>query len=475
MSNVNKSRGSILVVDDTPANLRLLVDLLKQNGYQVRPVPNGNLALASVKALPPDLILLDIMMPEIDGYEVCRRLKADELTQDIPVIFISAINEVLDKVKAFSVGGVDYITKPFQVEEILARVSSHLAIRFLQKSLEKKNEEVTQTLDELRKTQSQLVQAEKMAALGQLIAGIAHEINTPLGAIRSSGENLVEFFDLHLQELTVFLPSLSSEEQKYLFEFINISKENRVSLSTKEKRKIKRNLMTKLEAETIPKPEIVADTLVDLGVDEERLTDFLSLLTTPKGEVILNKAYELATLLKSSKTIINATEKAAKIVFALKTYSRYDESGEKSLANLAEGIETILTLYNNQIKKGVEINKNYTIQPQILCYPDELSQVWNNLIHNGLQAMDYQGMLTIDITANEEEVIVKIIDTGKGVPPEIKEKIFEPFFTTKAAGEGTGLGLDIVKKILVKHQGRICLDSQPGETIFSVYLPNKQR
>lgn len=474
MSNSRNYKGNILVVDDTPANLRLLVDLLKENGYQVRPVPNGNLALASVKALPPDLILLDIMMPEIDGYEVCRRLKADELTQDIPVIFISAINEVLDKVKAFNVGGVDYITKPFQVEEVLARVSSHLAIIFLQRSLKKKNEEVTQTLIELQKTQSQLVQAEKMAALGQLIAGIAHEINTPLGAIRSSGENLAEFFELHLKELTTFLPSLSSEQQDYFFQLINISKENKSSLSTKEKRQIKRNLITQLEDQTIPKPEIVADTLVDLGIDEQRLTEFLSLLATPEGETILNKAYELASLLKSSQTILNATEKAAKIVFALKTYSRYDQSGEKSVADIAEGIETILTLYHNQIKKGVEVNKNYHTKPVILCYPDELNQVWNNLIHNALQAMDYQGVLTIDITGKEEDIIVKIIDTGKGVPPDLKEKIFEPFFTTKPAGEGTGLGLDIVTKILRKHQGKICLESEPGKTIFSVSLPNQQ-
>lgn len=139
MTNITSQPSSILVVDDTPANLRLLVDLLKENGYQVRPVPNGNLALAAALARVPDLILLDIMMPEIDGYEVCRRLKAQEKTKDIPVIFISAINEVLDKVKAFGVGGVDYITKPFQVEEVLARVSCHLAIRLLQKSLEVKN------------------------------------------------------------------------------------------------------------------------------------------------------------------------------------------------------------------------------------------------------------------------------------------------------------------------------------------------
>ena len=137
-------KGNILVVDDTPANLHLLIDILSKQGYEVRPAPNGKFALSAAKGMPPDLILLDIMMPGMNGYEVCEQLKTDERTKDIPVIFVSAINEVLDKVKAFAIGGVDYITKPFQVEEVLARVAAHLAIRHLQKSLENKNEELRQ-------------------------------------------------------------------------------------------------------------------------------------------------------------------------------------------------------------------------------------------------------------------------------------------------------------------------------------------
>ena len=126
--------ANILVVDDTKANLRLLVEILAQRGYQVRPAANGARALAAAQADPPDLILLDIMMPDIDGYAVCEQLKADEQTQDIPIIFLSALNEVLDKVKAFAIGGVDYITKPFQVEEVLVRVETHLALRQMRAS-----------------------------------------------------------------------------------------------------------------------------------------------------------------------------------------------------------------------------------------------------------------------------------------------------------------------------------------------------
>jgi sigma-B regulation protein RsbU (phosphoserine phosphatase) len=139
-------KGDILIVDDTPANLRLLSQMLVEQGYQVRPVPDGALALAAAQAQPPDLILLDIRMPGMDGYEVCEHLKADAQTRDIPVIFISALDAAQDKVRAFTIGGVDYVTKPFQVEEVLARVGTHLALRRLQKQLQDANQKMAQEL-----------------------------------------------------------------------------------------------------------------------------------------------------------------------------------------------------------------------------------------------------------------------------------------------------------------------------------------
>ena len=140
------AKGDVLIVDDTPANLRLLAQMLAENGFQVRPVPDGALALAAVQAEPPDLILLDIRMPEMSGYEVCERLKADPTTVDIPVIFISALDAVQDKIKAFASGGVDYVTKPFRVEEVLARVETHLSLRKLQKRLQDANRRMEREL-----------------------------------------------------------------------------------------------------------------------------------------------------------------------------------------------------------------------------------------------------------------------------------------------------------------------------------------
>ena len=158
---------NVIVVDDTPANLQLLTGMLKERGYKVRPVPSGKLALQAAKNDPPDLILLDIMMPEMDGYEVCQRLKADEKLREISVIFISALNETMDKVKAFGVGGVDYVTKPFQFEEVAARVSTHLELQRQRRKL-KENYEQLRRLEELR---------------DNLVHMVVHDLRNPLTGI----------------------------------------------------------------------------------------------------------------------------------------------------------------------------------------------------------------------------------------------------------------------------------------------------
>jgi two-component system sensor histidine kinase ChiS len=142
------AKGNILVVDDTPANLRLLSNMLTEQGYKVRSVINGAMALTATRAAPPDLILLDINMPEMNGYQVCQTLKAEAQTRDIPIIFISALDETADKVQAFTIGGVDYITKPFQLEEVLARVETHLKLRYLQQQLRQANDELERRVQE---------------------------------------------------------------------------------------------------------------------------------------------------------------------------------------------------------------------------------------------------------------------------------------------------------------------------------------
>jgi signal transduction histidine kinase len=162
---------NVLIVDDATANLQVLSSMLKERGYEARPVPSGRLALQAAASDPPDLILLDITMPDLSGYEVCERLKADARLADIPVIFISASTEALDKIKAFGVGGVDYVTKPFRFEEVHARVSTHLALRKLRLSLAARNQELEKSLDQLRRLE---------ALRDSLVHMIVHDLKSPL-------------------------------------------------------------------------------------------------------------------------------------------------------------------------------------------------------------------------------------------------------------------------------------------------------
>jgi len=360
---------------------------------------------------------------------------------------------------------------PVDGKEILHTVWREIGDRKQAESaLHSKNQELSDTLQQLEATQEGLIQSEKMAALGQLVAGVAHEVNTPLGAIRSSAGNVSKFLNQTLEQLPTLFQSLSPEEAQNFLNLLQRSLQQEATLSTKEERKLNRALRSQLQELEIADPDTVADRLVMMGVYHE-FDIFVPLLQRPDSLHILEIAYKLSELKRGIATINTATDRASKVVFALKTYARYEQSGEKTAASIAEGIETILTLYQNLLKQGVEVVKNYAEIPPLLCYPDELNQVWTNLIHNALQAMDYRGTLTIELTEQDGQAKISITDSGQGIPEEIKAKIFDPFFTTKPAGEGSGLGLDIVKKIVEKHQGKIEVESIPGKTTFKVFLP----
>ncbi len=334
---------------------------------------------------------------------------------------------------------------------------------------EQKNQ-LANTLQTLQTTQSQLIASEKMAALGQLIASIAHEINTPLGVIRSSIENISTALKNSLRELPRLLQQLAPEQQEGFSAFVERALQSRQNLSSREARKVKRALRAELEAREIDNADMIADTLVDIGVYEE-LALFMPLFQTEHGASMLEAAYNLVVQQDSSDETLAAIERLSKIVFALKNYARYDSSGRKTAAAITDGIEVVLTLYRNQLNQGIELIRQYEEVPDILCYPDELIQVWTNLIHNAMQAMQNQGTLEIVVSRQSDSIMIQMTDSGCGIAEEIKDRIFEPFFTTKPAGEGSGLGLDIAQKIIDKHQGRITMKSQPGTTTFSVSLP----
>ncbi|MFZ1029966.1 MAG: response regulator [Limnoraphis robusta] len=200
---MNSIKASILIVDDTEDNLLVLTEILSREGYNVQSAKNGQSALDAAFKQPPDLILLDVMMPDMNGYEVLNHLKSEQRTQEIPIVFISALNEVYDRVKGLSMGAVDYLTKPIHIQELLARVKTHLSIYELQREVQQKNLDLTQALQHLKATQTQLIESEKMAALGRLVAGLSHEISTPVGigiTLASTLMNEAKELESNLQE-----------------------------------------------------------------------------------------------------------------------------------------------------------------------------------------------------------------------------------------------------------------------------------
>lgn len=339
-----------------------------------------------------------------------------------------------------------------------------------EESLKQRTTELTETLENLKQTQKKLVNSEKLAALGQVIAGVAHEINTPLGAIRSSIGNIKNTLNFVLNEYPIFINQLPQKLREEFLSLMEDSFKNRHMLTSKEERVFKKKIAGIFEQHDIKNSYSFADTFVDMMV-VENVEKYLDLLQNEDSEKILEVAYKITGLQRSTENIEFAAERASKVVFALKNSSRINNNDEQVLADITDGIENILTLYNNQIKQGIEVSKKYEKIPKILCYYDELNQVWTNILHNAIYAMNLNGKLYIRVFKEKGWVVVSITDSGKGIPQDEINQIFDPFFSTKPTGEGTGIGLDISKRIIEKHSGKIEVESKPGETTFSVYLP----
>jgi len=242
--------------------------------------------------------------------------------------------------------------------------------------------------------------------------------------------------------------------------------------ASREERRLRKEIKTVLLDAGISQAKQLADIVSKMGLNAD-IQGLMPILDVHNNVEILNVAYQLSIIQNNSSNIRTAIQRVSKIVFALKSYARHDLSKQKVKASVLDTIETVLTLYHNQLKKGVEVIREFESIPEIWCYPEELAQVWTNLIHNAIQAMEYQGQLAILAYSNDTQIVIEVIDSGKGIPSEILPQIFTPFFTTKPAGEGSGLGLDIVSKIIKKHEGEITVESREGRTVFQVRLPNE--
>ncbi|MGJ4747808.1 PAS domain-containing sensor histidine kinase [Leptospira sp. SA-E8] len=355
----------------------------------------------------------------------------------------------------------DLEQKVFQRTEELKAINTYL---------ENTNKDLLLTLEELKSTQAQLVQSEKMAVLGQLIAGIAHEVNTPLGAIISSNEGIQSVFRQDWEKLLCEFADLDTQERevwKKIFTKGSIFPDFYDSSEERKNRKIIRETLHNLG---FPSSEFLSENLAELGIKVEDIPSLVQDIHKEKFPTLVTNAYNLSGILRYSNVVREAASKAARVIRALKTYVYQDHTGI-SLIDIREQMDLVLTLYYNKVKQGVEIHRNFAENSLVKGQADQLTQVWANLINNAFQAISYQGRLDLESYIKDNYLIVSVTDDGPGVPEEIQDRIFEPFFTTKEKGEGSGLGLDICKKIVERHQGKIDFDSAPGRTTFRVHLP----
>jgi signal transduction histidine kinase len=413
-----------------------------------------------------------ITKPILNLNQAAKAIAAGDFTQSV---YLDRNDELGELSASFNTMALRLRTSFSELQMLNTTLSEHeLQLAFYNRTLEYQVRERTQALSEamtqLQTAQDEIIQSEKMAALGHLVAGIAHEINTPLGAIQASIGNISSALEQALKDLPPLVKTLSPERLAEFFKLLDLARNSEKTFSSREERILKRTLKQTLAEQDLKNPDKLATLLSQMGI-QSSLDPIFPLLKESNSSFILETAYHLSSVQNNSHNIRLAVERASRIVYALKNFVRQDSSDLPISASVSESVDIVLTLYQNRIKHGIEVIKNYHAVPLIVCYPEELAQVWSNLITNAIQAMDYHGELAIKIMQQDKSVVVEIIDGGCGISDTIKDKIFQPFFTTKPAGEGSGLGLSIVRKIIDKHYGTIEVDSQPGQTVFRVSLP----
>ncbi len=352
--------------------------------------------------------------------------------------------------------------------------SSRLRLEQLNAEYEFANDSLKEALKEARTAQSKLVHSEKMAAVGLLSSGIAHEISSPIAAVKAFSTFTQEALQGGEFKLVRLLRTMDWECFSAVMSTLEgITAEAARPMSTTEERAKKRAMAAALQEEGVHEPLNTAGRLSEIGVgDVSALRPLMPVLKGKDMDDFLYAAGGLSTILRAGSNTIAAADKIIGLVNALKNYSHYDEFGEKKMADIRAGIDVVLTLFQNQFKHGIQVTKVYGDIPKTFCCPDELNQVWTNIIQNAIHAMNGSGELCVKALVDEGgDILVSFKDTGCGIKQEDREKIFEEFFTTKPAGEGSGLGMSISRRIVENHGGTIDFDSSPDGTLFRVRLP----
>lgn len=406
----------IMIVDDQELNVNLLERILKRQGYEnIQSLTDSTQAMALIERFQPDLILLDYHMPVVNGLDILSELKAmDNGDAYLPVIVLTADTSQEVKQQALAMGAKDFLAKPLERTEVVLRIRNLLDTRRLYLEIGQQNVELQSALVQLKEAQGQLVEHEKMASLGKLTAGIAHEINNPINFISSNVGSL---------------------------------------------RRDVRDLLLVLEA-------------YDGTVKREALESTFASISELKDDIeFLDLIEEIDQLLAG---VEEGARRTAEIVKDLRSFSRLDEDVLK-LASVEDGIRSTLALLRTEYEPRIQVTQDYAQVPAIECYPGKLNQVFMNLLSNAIQAIPHEGTIHIAAAQIGDSVEVQIQDSGTGMSEEVKNRIFEPFYTTKDVGVGTGLGLSITYSIVQRHQGTIEVESVPGKgTTFILRIPIKQ-
>lgn len=343
--------------------------------------------------------------------------------------------------------------------------------------LRQSNQELALAYENLKAQEMQLIQAEKMAGLGRLVAGIAHELNTPSAMIQSAANYNVTHSGEILRHLTDVQKILKETEEQIAFLAIveNLIKGSlalKKSMSLKEEEALALQIEESFKALGIPEAKKASRILAEFGTGKE-LKRLGQLLKKHPQKELMKCLQSISRYFSNIKAIELATLKIAKLVKALRVYSRADQAKRDEM-DIHQEIEVCLTILKGQITDGIKIRKEFGSLPKFFGIADELNQVWTNLILNAIQALNGKGEIMIETSYKNDRLYVKITDSGPGIASEILVKIFDPFFTTKPPGEGSGLGLGICQQIIHKHQGEIKVESRPGKTCFEIILPVKQ-